>query len=72
MKLTAILILSFLAFCAAAYSEAIEFLNVPWNSTPAEAKRVMATPAGAKVKEDSPDRIVLTGGTFETYPVESW
>ena len=51
---------------------AIEFLNVPWNSSPAEAKRIMATPAGAKVKEDSPDRIVLTGGTFETYPVESW
>ena len=72
MKLTAIFILSCLALCARAYSETIEFLHVPWNSTPAEAKRVMTTPEGTKVKEDSPDRIVLTGGTFETHAVERW
>ena len=72
MKLTAIFILSCLALCAGAYSETIEFLHVPWNSTPAEAKRVMTTPEGTKVKEDSPDRIVLTGGTFETHAVERW
>ena len=52
--------------------EAIEFLNIPWNATPAEAKRVMALPPGAVVKEDTPDRIVLTGGAFETYEVDRW
>ena len=51
---------------------AIQFLNIPWNATPDEAKRVLALPSGAVVKEDTPDRIVLTGGTFETYAVERW
>ncbi len=51
---------------------AIQFLNIPWNATPDEAKRVLALSSGAIVKEDTPDRIVLTGGTFETYPVERW
>ena len=51
---------------------AIQFLNIPWNASPAEAKRVMAMPAGASIKDETPDHIVLTGGTFETYPVERW
>ena len=50
----------------------IQFLNIPWNATPAEAKRAMTMPAGASVKEESPDHIVLTGGTFETFAVERW
>ncbi len=50
----------------------IEFLNVPWNATLAEAKRVMVRPEGTNTKEETPDRIVLTGGTFETHAVERW
>ena len=56
----------------AASPSATNFLNVPWNANPAEAKRVMVSPLGAIVKEDTPDRIVLTGGTFETYEVDRW
>ena len=52
--------------------EAIEFLNIPWNATPAEARRVMVQPAGTSVKEETPDHIVLTGGTFETFAVVRW
>ncbi len=51
---------------------AIAFLNIPWNATPAEAKRLLIMPPGAIVKEDASERLVLTGGRFETYAVEQW
>lgn len=71
----------FLAFAAAVLSFAAhtragtapaEFVGIPWKASLAEAKRVMAQRKDVHLTQESPDRLVLEGGTFAEQPVEHW
>ena len=48
------------------------FVDVPWGAKLPEAKQIMLKREGVRVKEETPERLVLTGGKYTEYPVERW
>ena len=48
------------------------FVGLPWMAIPSEAKLVMLGREGVRLKQETPDLLVFTGGTYADRPVEHW
>lgn len=70
--LVAVFVLFVLAVHVAAGASPDGFVDIPWRATPSEAKMIMLRREGVRIKEETPERIVLTGGNYTGHPVERW
>lgn len=48
------------------------FVGVAWNATPSEARLIMLSRDGVRGKEETPDLLIFTGGTYANQPVLRW